>query len=178
MAIIFWGRGILITVKLLRVLFLGREFERESVCVKSLQLCPTPCDPMDCSLPDSSVHGILPARILEWVAISVSRIWEYLTFLCNLEQWKCYWKMLPRCLVLHISLKSLCQVEFWKTGDLFFLCWNLNFSWNNIRGYFGKNAQIKMQNVRTQILFYNLYSSIEISQIFIRSRKRNESNIN
>ena len=32
-----------------------------------------PCDPMDCSLPDSSVHGIFQARILEWVAISFSR---------------------------------------------------------------------------------------------------------
>ena len=31
-----------------------------------------PCDPMDCSLPGSSVHGILQARILEWVAISFS----------------------------------------------------------------------------------------------------------
>ena len=34
------------------------------------QLCPTLCDPMDCSLPGSSIHGILPARTLEWVAIS------------------------------------------------------------------------------------------------------------
>ena len=33
----------------------------------------TPCDPMGCSLPGSSVHGILQARILEWVAISFSR---------------------------------------------------------------------------------------------------------
>ena len=40
---------------------------------KSLELCPTLCSPMDCSLPDSSVHGILQARILEWVAISLSR---------------------------------------------------------------------------------------------------------
>ena len=31
------------------------------------------CDPMDCSLPGSSVHGIFQARILEWVAISFSR---------------------------------------------------------------------------------------------------------
>ena len=38
------------------------------VCAKSLQLYPTLCDPMDCSLPGSSVHGILQARILEWVA--------------------------------------------------------------------------------------------------------------
>ena len=36
--------------------------------VKVAQLCPTFCDPMDCSLPGSSVHRILPARILEWIA--------------------------------------------------------------------------------------------------------------
>ena len=37
------------------------------------QSCLTLCDPMDCSPPGSSVHGILQARILEWVAISFSR---------------------------------------------------------------------------------------------------------
>ena len=37
------------------------------------QLRPTLCNPMDCSLPGSSVHGILQARILEWAAISFSR---------------------------------------------------------------------------------------------------------
>ena len=36
------------------------------------QSCPTLCDPMDCNLPGSSVHEILQARILEWVAISFS----------------------------------------------------------------------------------------------------------
>ena len=35
--------------------------------------CPAPCDPMDCSLPGFSVHGIFQARVLEWVAISFSR---------------------------------------------------------------------------------------------------------
>ena len=34
------------------------------------QSCPTLSDPMDCSLPGSSVHGILQARVLEWVAIA------------------------------------------------------------------------------------------------------------
>ena len=43
------------------------------VCAKSLQLYPTLCDPMDCSPPGSSVHGILQARILEWVAMPSSR---------------------------------------------------------------------------------------------------------
>ena len=36
------------------------------------QLCLTLCDAKDCSLPGSSVHGILQARILEWIAISFS----------------------------------------------------------------------------------------------------------
>ena len=46
----------------------------QSVKVKSesevAQSCPALCNPMDCSLPGSSVHGIFQARILEWVAIS------------------------------------------------------------------------------------------------------------
>ena len=37
------------------------------------QSCLTLCDPMDCGLPGSSVHGIFQARVLEWVAISFSR---------------------------------------------------------------------------------------------------------
>ena len=40
---------------------------------KVAQSCPTLCNPMDCSLPDSSIHGIFQARVLEWVAISFSR---------------------------------------------------------------------------------------------------------
>ena len=40
---------------------------------QSLQLCPTLCNPMNCSLPGSSVHGILQARILEWVAMLSSK---------------------------------------------------------------------------------------------------------
>ena len=37
------------------------------------QLCSTLCNPMDCSLPGSSVHGIFQARILEWASVSYSR---------------------------------------------------------------------------------------------------------
>ena len=40
---------------------------------KLLQLCTTQCDPMDSSPPGSSVHRILQARILEWVAVSFSK---------------------------------------------------------------------------------------------------------
>ena len=42
------------------------------VSAKSLQLCLTLCDPLNCSLPGSSIRGIFQARILEWVAISSS----------------------------------------------------------------------------------------------------------
>ena len=44
-----------------------------NVKVLVTQLCPTFCDPIDCTLPGFSVHGILQARILEWVAIAFSR---------------------------------------------------------------------------------------------------------
>ena len=43
------------------------------VCAKSFQSCPTLFDPVDCRLPGSSVHGILQARRMEWVAISSTR---------------------------------------------------------------------------------------------------------
>ena len=50
------------------------EFEPRSAAAaaKSLQLCPTLCDPIDGSPPDSPIPGILQARTLEWVAISFS----------------------------------------------------------------------------------------------------------
>ena len=48
------------------------QFGKKKVLVT--QLCPTLCDPMDFSPPGSSVHGIFQARILEWIAISFSRV--------------------------------------------------------------------------------------------------------
>ena len=44
---------------------------------KSLQSCPTLCDPVDGSPPGSPIPGILQARILEWVAISFSNAWKW-----------------------------------------------------------------------------------------------------
>ena len=54
-------------------MYIKKEVVFTVLCAKSLQSCLTLCDPMDCSLPGSSVHGVLQARILEWVAISSSR---------------------------------------------------------------------------------------------------------
>ena len=50
-----------------------------AAAAKSLQLCPTLCDPMDCSLPGFSVQGILQARTLEWVAK-----YTYITYIPSL----------------------------------------------------------------------------------------------
>ena len=62
--------------RLLRVLWIGRR-SNQSVLKESenevTQSCPTLCDPMDCSLSGSSIHGIFQARVLEWIVISFSR---------------------------------------------------------------------------------------------------------
>ena len=42
--------------------------------VLSRSIVPNPCDPMDCSQPGSSVHGILEARILKWITMPSSRV--------------------------------------------------------------------------------------------------------
>ena len=61
-------------------------FSKQTVCelllaaAKSLQSCPTLCDPIDGSPPGSPVPGVLQARTLEWVAISFSNAWS--------EKWK------------------------------------------------------------------------------------------
>ena len=59
---------------------------------KSLQSCPTLCDPRDSSPPGSPIPGILQARALEWVAISFSNAWK--------------WK---------VKVKSLCRVRLLVT---------------------------------------------------------------
>ena len=55
------------------LLFSGFSLSSGWWCCSVTQLCSTLCDPMNCSPPGSSVHGILRARILEWVAMPSSR---------------------------------------------------------------------------------------------------------
>ena len=58
-----------------------RKVKSESEVAQS---CPTPSDPMDCSLPGSSAHGIFQARVLEWVAIAfpIMKSYPLLSFSC------------------------------------------------------------------------------------------------
>ena len=51
--------------------------ESAAAAAKSLQSCPTLCDPIDGSPPGSRIPGILQARTLEWVAISFSNAWKW-----------------------------------------------------------------------------------------------------
>ena len=59
-------------VSLVRYIYIQSSAEALSVYVLVTQSCLTLCDPMDCSLPGSSVHGLSQARILQWVAIPFS----------------------------------------------------------------------------------------------------------
>ena len=62
------------------------------VCLVTQESSWTLCDPMDCSPPSSSVHGILQVRVLEWVAISFSRVpggeeWLVISLLSRGDRW-------------------------------------------------------------------------------------------
>ena len=85
-----------------------------SVCVLVIQLCLTLCDPVDYSLPGSSVHGILQARILEQVVIPFSRgsSWhrdqtQVLNYLKSAKNVSCF--MMVRRVVLFFQLSCMCM---------------------------------------------------------------------
>ena len=61
---------------LLRPFWLFSSLQIFSAAAKSLQLCPTLCDPIDSTPPGSPIPRILQARTLEWVAISFSNAWK------------------------------------------------------------------------------------------------------
>ena len=81
---------------------------KHSIYTYEDQSCPTPCDPVDCSPPGFSVHGISQARVLEWVAISYSRgsssrprDWTHVSCVSCIGRWILYhcatWKALKGC---------------------------------------------------------------------------------
>ena len=77
-----------------------------AAAAKSLQSCPTLCDPIDSSPPGSSVPGILQARILEWAAISSSNAWK----------WKVKVKSLSRVRLFATSWTAAYQAPSKSTG--------------------------------------------------------------
>ena len=63
--------------KLEEYLCYEKGYKERTAAAKSLQTCPTLCDPIDDSLPGSPVPGILQARTLEWAAVSFSIGWKW-----------------------------------------------------------------------------------------------------
>ena len=90
------------------------------VHAKSFQACPTLCHPMGCSLPGSSVHGILQTRILKWVAMpsssrgsSWSRDWTHVSYVTYIGRQVLYhqWQ-------LEMPYNVICQLYLNKDGQL------------------------------------------------------------
>ena len=75
------------------------------------QSCLTLHDPMDCSLPGSSVHGISQARVLEWVAVQFSSIAQLCLTFCELMD--CSTLGFP----VHHQLQELAQTHIHPVGD-------------------------------------------------------------
>ena len=107
----------------------GCHFLLQYMKVKSksevTQSCLTPSDPMDCSLPGSSVHGIFQARVLEWVAIAFS----ILLSKCCIDSFSCWTMSEPVVSQLHLlpflknsayleHLNSLCSPSSLILGPL------------------------------------------------------------
>ena len=80
---------------------------------KSLQSCPTLCDPIDSSPPGSAIPGILQARTLEWVAISFSNAWKWKV---NVKSLSRDWLMATAWTVVHQAPLSLgfSRQEYWS----------------------------------------------------------------
>ena len=77
------------------------------LCAKSLQSCPALCDPVNCSLPGSSMHGILQARMLEWVVISFYSI--------NIVELDKKW-IAKECLLNTVRIPKLIWPSSWPSG--------------------------------------------------------------
>ena len=90
----------------------GFERSAAAAAAKSLQSCLTLSNPMDCSLPGSSVHGIFQARVLEWGAIAFS-VWMFYSVFTGGSIHAVWNVVLPCCLVL-ISDSSFSTLSvFW-----------------------------------------------------------------
>ena len=90
------------------------------MCTKSLQSCPTLCDPMDCSPPGSSVYGIFQVRVLKWVAMpfprgsSWPRDWTCGSFSSYISKWILL-------LLSHQGSSLLCETYSYTLFDLRFV---------------------------------------------------------
>ena len=102
------------------------------VCAKSLQSCPTFCNPMDCSLSGFSVHGLLQGKILEWVTMpssrGSSRCWDQtlISYVSCIGRWVLYhWCHLGS----PMNIPSLLKVSLCPFVVLSLTYWTCNMGW-------------------------------------------------
>ena len=87
-------------------------YRNAAAAAKSLQLCPTLCDPVDCSLPGSSVHEILQAKSLEWVAVSFSNAWKWKVTVKSLSS--VWLSATPRTVAYQAPSMGFSKEEYWS----------------------------------------------------------------
>ena len=85
----------------------GCHFLLQHMKVK-VKLCPTPSNPMDCSLPGSSIHGTFPARVLEWVAIAFSVL-----LLNNIQLYVTFYLPIHLCFFHFLAIMNNAAVNIW-----------------------------------------------------------------
>ena len=98
------------------------------VCAKSLQLCPAPCDLMSHNLPGSSVHGVLQARVLEWVAMPSSRgsPWHRDRTLVSLSFFFPWWRTLFLFHYCIINILGFSKTKGrWRKGESEYLVYDI-----------------------------------------------------
>ena len=81
------------------------------------QSCPTLGDPMDCSLPGSSVHGIFQARVLEWGAIAFSR-WDCIHLVKRILTWNFFFFDSPSSSSFTWILRGHCKAIDWPNFNI------------------------------------------------------------
>ena len=89
------------------------NFKHAAAAAKSLQSCPTLCDPIDGSPPGFPIPGILQARTLEWVAISFSNAWKWKVKVKSLS---CVWLFATLCTAAYQAPLSMgfSRQEYWS----------------------------------------------------------------
>ena len=138
-----------------------------AAAAKSLQSCPTLCDPIDGSPPGSPVPGILQARTLEWVAISFPGC----HFLLHARKWKVKVKLLSRVQLSVTPWTAACQAplsmgfarqEYWSGVPLPSPKVAILLSKTRKKLNLGKLTKMKI-NVSKSLLFYCLWTQWKLN---------------
>ena len=125
---------------------------------QSLQLCPTLCNPMDCSPPGSSVHGIFQARILGWDAMpsargsSQSRDWTCISYIASIAgRFFTYCHTWEASFDMHCLLKNVTQALSLKCHLLRNLC-DMRAKWRKKRMCWLKHKRRKMSRGPSELV--------------------------